>query len=85
MAARAAVEQNLDLYSAELNTTLLPEIRIARLAARALYAAPSFIYDRIAQKPFFAESILDLFSGKTTYKQLAAKALKKPWRLGGFS
>jgi len=80
LAAKSLLEENPDLYSAELNATLLPEIRISRWAARALYGAPSLFYNHIAAKPFFANSILNLFAGKTTYRQLAAKALRKPWR-----
>jgi flavin-dependent dehydrogenase len=80
LAAKSLLEENPDLYSAELNATLLPEIEISRWAARALYVAPWLLYNRIAAKPFFADSILNLFAGNTTYRQLAEKALRKSWR-----
>jgi geranylgeranyl reductase family protein len=83
MAANAILESPHDLgqYSAQLERTMMAEIRVAGWAARFLYAAPSFFYNRISHKPFFAESILNLFSGKATYRELATRAFKKPHRL----
>jgi geranylgeranyl reductase family protein len=84
VAARTLLESpnDLDRYSKEIAATMLPEIRISRLVANALYAAPTFLYERVVSKPFFTSSILNLFAGKTTYRELAMKAIKKPWRLG---
>jgi geranylgeranyl reductase family protein len=83
MAARTVIHSpdHLDRYSVVLQETVLPEIRISRLAARALYAAPSFFYNRVVSRPFFAESILNLFSGKKTYRQLAKHALLNSYKL----
>ena len=81
LAAKSLLKENPDLYSTELDATMLPEIRISRLAARILFSAPAVLYNRIVTKPFFADSIIKLFAGKTTYRELAKSALMKPYKL----
>lgn len=76
-----STNQNLDSYSKEIADRLAGEIRIARNLARLLYATPSFIYRALARKDFFTGSILDLFAGKTTYRELAKRVLLKPHKL----
>jgi geranylgeranyl reductase family protein len=81
MAAKALLRSDFAGYSEEIAETLGKEIRLARILARILYRTPSFLYNVLARKEFFADSILDLFAGKTTYGELAKKVLLKPYKL----
>jgi flavin-dependent dehydrogenase len=74
---------SLAAYSQRVRKELLPEIKLARLAARCLYAAPESLYRRFARKELFAQRVLDVFEGKTTYRALMRKVFVKPYRLLG--
>ena len=82
--AAAAVlgnDQNLDRYSMEIRRDIAKEMKLARLLAHLLYSTPSFLYRALARKDFFADSILELFAGKTTYRKLVKSVLLKPYKL----
>ena len=83
MAATAILTRNSDLdqYSVEIRRNIRKEMKLALLLARILYSTPSFLYRALARKHFFADSILDLFAGKTTYRNLVKSVLLKPYKL----
>lgn len=72
---------SLDSYSTRLRNALLPELRRASMLARCLYAWPSLFYRAFARKPLFADKVVDVFEGKSTYGDLLRKVFTKPYKL----
>jgi geranylgeranyl reductase family protein len=81
LAAQAVIRHNLPDYSRQIQEGMAAEIRLSRFLAKLLYGAPNFMYQTVARKNFFADRILDLFAGKTTYRELAKSVLLKPYKL----
>jgi geranylgeranyl reductase family protein len=81
IAAKSILQSKINRYSEEINDDLAPDIRFAGILARVLYAAPSTVYRVARRKEFFADAILDLFAGKTTYRNLAKQLLFHPYKL----
>lgn len=68
----------LDSYSRRIRTGLLPDIRLAAIFARLLYALPSVSYRLFTCRRQFADGVMDVFEGKTTYQELWKSLLRKP-------
>jgi geranylgeranyl reductase family protein len=68
------------LYETEI-AGLIAEIRLAGILANLLYLAPGGAFGLLGRRAAFAEAIVDVFSGKRTYRELVGRALRRPWRL----
>ena len=60
---------------------LLAELRVARALAVLLYLVPGGAFRLFGRRAAFAEAIVDVFSGRRTYRELVGRVLRRPWRL----
>lgn len=72
----------LGSYSERIEKTLLPDIRLAAIFARLLYTLPSLSYRLLGRRRGFAETVMDVFEGKTTYREAWKSVFKTRRSLG---
>jgi flavin-dependent dehydrogenase len=68
-------------YDALLARAILPEIRTARVLAALLYGLPRTAFRTLGRSRRFPELVAETFAGKSTYRALLRRALRRPWRL----
>lgn len=74
-------ENSLGNYSERVRSTLGFELSTASVLTWLLYELPSVLYRLILRKEFLLQRFLDVFEGKTTYRTLLWKLLRKPYKL----
>ena len=81
LAAQAVLQNRLQKYSEDVRKSLAAEVRLAYFLAKILYGSPKFVYKAAVNRSAFGDSVLDLFAGRTTYRELAKKLLLNPFGL----
>lgn len=70
---------SLASYSAGVRASLVPDIKLASLAARPLYWFPFLSYRSLERNRALGQGLIDVFEGKTTYGKLLRKLVWKPF------
>ncbi|HEX9091891.1 MAG TPA: geranylgeranyl reductase family protein [Anaerolineales bacterium] len=75
--AKAIENQAFDLsgYTRLINASITPQLRVARLFAKVVFALPQFSSDLLSRSPFLQQLVIDVIQGKRTFREIATASV----------
>ena len=66
---------DLNGYTRLINASFTPQLRVARLFAKVVYALPQLSSDLLSRSPYLQQLVIDVIQGRRTFREIASASV----------